>query len=117
MKLRIKGDSIRIRLSQNEVTELVKEGEVWSTCHVAKNHLIYGLIKTKEDDMNASFENNKMIIHIPEEHLKEWDVNEIVGFDHTNEDGLYLLVEKDFQCLKPREHEDESNLFPNPQAI
>ncbi len=34
------------------------------------------------------------------------------------EDGstLGILVEKDFQCLTEREDEDESDMFPNPQA-
>ena len=30
--------------------------------------------------------------------------------------SLRILVEKDFACLQPRAHEDESDLFPNPDA-
>jgi hypothetical protein len=35
---------------------------------------------------------------------------------HNNGDKLVILVEKDFACLAPREGEDESDMFPHPQA-
>lgn len=31
-------------------------------------------------------------------------------------DSLALLIEKDFECLDPREGEDQSNRFKNPKA-
>ena len=33
----------------------------------------------------------------------------------AGESPLALLVEKDFECLNPREGEDNSNRFPNPK--
>jgi hypothetical protein len=30
---------------------------------------------------------------------------------------LKLLVEKDFRCISPRDDEDQSNLFKNPQQV
>ncbi|MDG2455745.1 MAG: hypothetical protein P8N47_08050 [Bacteroidia bacterium] len=44
-----------------------------------------------------------------------WDTDERVGFDHTV-NGLFILLEKDWQCLKPRDHEDESNLYQHPAS-
>ena len=51
--------------------------------------------------------------------VKEWVKTDLEGFDaimdNGTEEGLYVLVEKDWQCLTPRD-EDESDLFPNPNA-
>ena len=32
-------------------------------------------------------------------------------------DGLFVLIEKDFACTQPRPREDESDMFPNPNAV
>ena len=51
--------------------------------------------------------------------MKEWIKTDLEGFDAIMDNGtkagLYVLVEKDWQCLKPRD-EDEADLFPNPNA-
>ena len=49
-----------------------------------------------------------------------WALTEQVSMEGEQflDDGgkLTILVEKDFTCLAPREGEDESDMFPNPQA-
>ena len=115
MKIRIKDNSVRFRLAQKEVTELVNDGQTWSKCQFVNGELTYGLMATDTNEITSSFEENKVTVQVPKILLKEWDIDERVGFDNTN-DGLYILIEKDWQCLKPRAHEDESNLYINPQA-
>ena len=46
--------------------------------------------------------------------LDEWTTTEKVGFD-SKEDGLYVLIEKDFMCLDIVA-EDQSDNYPNPLA-
>jgi hypothetical protein len=116
MKIRIKSNTVRFRLSQNEVEQLIQQGEVWDTCQFGPNQLRYGLISNSVDRLTSSMEDHTIRIDVPSGLLKGWDVDERVGFDHRQPDGHYILIEKDWQCLKPRPHEDESNLFPNPQA-
>jgi hypothetical protein len=115
MKIRIKDDSVRIRLAQTEVTALVTDGETWSKCQFGKGELIYGLTASDTDDISCAFEGNRIITKVPKKLLTNWDTDQRLGFDHK-EDGLYILIEKDWQCLKPRVHEDETNLYLNPQA-
>ncbi|PCJ64812.1 MAG: hypothetical protein COA58_11085 [Bacteroidetes bacterium] len=115
MKIRIKDNSVRFRLAQDEVTSLVTTGEVWSTCKFGKSELVYGLVSSEAETISCAFEGNKVTTKIPKTLLPNWHTDERVGFNNTD-DNLFILIEKDWQCLKPRENEDESNLFINPSA-
>ena len=116
MKIRIQGDSVRFRLSQTEVTELVHQGETLSKCQFPMGELIYGLITSEDKSMTCLFESGKITAKIPRSLLHMWDTDNLVGFD-AQADGLFILVEKDWQCLKPRANEDETNLYVNPQTL
>lgn len=116
MKIRIKDNSVRLRLDQKEVTSLVKGGETWSKCQFLVGELVYGIVATDEEEFSCFLKNNKITTRVPKKLLKGWDTDERVGFD-ADIDGLFILVEKDWQCLKPRDHEDESNLYVNPAAL
>lgn len=113
MKIRIKDNSVRLRLAQNEVSQLVNEGETWSKCEFGQSTLVYGLKSSNKDEISCSFKGDRITVLVPEQYLRNWDTDERVGFEYT-EDGLYILIEKDWQCLKPRPNEDESNLYKHP---
>lgn len=49
---------------------------------------------------------------MPETMAESWATTDKVGFEETT-DSLYLLIEKDFQCLD-NVIEDQSDNFPNP---
>jgi len=49
---------------------------------------------------------------MPAAMVHEWVETEKVGFEYTDS-HLYLLVEKDFQCLD-NVAEDQSDNYPNP---
>lgn len=115
MKIRIKDNSARFRLTQNEVTALVKYGETWSKCNFGKGELVYGIKSTDADDISCVFIGNKVTTKVPKALLTNWDTDQRVGFDKRTDD-LYILIEKDWQCLKPRDHEDESNLYKHPAS-
>lgn len=117
MKIRIKDDSIRLRLSSEAVHTLAENGCVESECRFPTQTLTYGVMV--EDGLNAPyarFEANGIHLIIPKDFATAWLNNDEVGLYHTTEQGFSLVVEKDFQCLKPREGESEDNLYPNPQA-
>ena len=52
--------------------------------------------------------------------MRQWAESENVSIasEQLLDDGgqLKILVEKDFACLAPREGEDESDMFPHPDA-
>lgn len=116
MKIRINGPSIRLRLSQSEVDQICHSGKVITECPVGDNKWTYSLEIDATDRMYAKIRNANITVYVPEKLVEGWSTDQRVGFDDTTSDGLYLLVEKDFQCLKPRPHEDESDLYINPLA-
>ena len=118
MKLRIKGNSIRLRLSKKDVATLHDEGMVADRTSFGKNTLRYVLKQTDTATaLTASFDNNDITVFIPASFVAGWPDNDIVGTDArmplTGTDSLYILVEKDFVCLDETT-EDQSDNYANP---
>lgn len=116
MKIRINGDSIRMRLSPEEVESLVSKGSIIDHCSFPSGRLTYGVLSSNGNAIDVEYVANEIKVIIPKTDLHDWDTNERVGFEHTTEEGLFLLIEKDFKCLKPRKHESETHLYPNPSV-
>ncbi len=118
MKLRIKGDSVRMRLTQGEVTALANEGLVEDQVRFAPGHsLAYRIAAGEVSELVASFDGAAIEVRIPRHAAREWCTSDTVTLAGTQLNpggGLRIVVEKDFACLKPREDEDESDHFPNP---
>ena len=119
MKLRIKGDSIRLRLTRTEVNRFGETGRVEETVHFpAGRRFIYAIVRSPDaNSLTASFDGHAMIVTIPDDWAQEWVDTERVGFECTcslGEGVLHLLIEKDFECLHKRP--DEEDAFPNPLA-
>lgn len=112
MKIRIKDNSIRFRLTQSEVSELGKNGIVSSFTEFVDRPFIYAIEKTNDKVLSAAFIENKIVMKMPEEMVAELVSTDIVGFD--GQVGLVkLLVEKDFVCID-NTMEDQSDNYPNP---
>ncbi len=116
MKIRINGDTIRMRLTPEEVTSLVKTGSISDSCQFPNATLRYGISTSEEGTISARFTENHIGISVPANQLNDWDSDNRVGFEHKLDDRLLILIEKDFQCLHPRKHENEDHLYPNPTA-
>lgn len=118
MKLRILNHAVRLRLSQTEVEEIAKLGKVSGQTDFINQSLIYSLIKDEQaTDVTARFENQEIRLSVPSKVLEKWLDPEEVGFENTDQSQMKILVEKDFECLHKRPGEDESDSFPNPQAV
>jgi len=114
MKIRILDNSIRLRFSQTELQQLQTIGAIKKEVQFAGgSQFIYSLnTKDSEQDLSADFANNEMRVFISSSKVNELVNTDLIGVENTN-DGLNLLVEKDFKCLTDR-NEDESELFENP---
>ena len=121
MKIRIKGNSVRFRLTKTEVETFCNKGFYEETTKFAGNTLIYTL-KGKEgiNELEADFLNNRITIYMPQEELSTWATSNRVGYsnsvDWNDPFSLSLLVEKDFTCLD-NTIEDQSDNYPNPRLI
>lgn len=120
MKIRILGNSLRLRLSIPEIEELSKHGNVSDQINFGQRQLKYSLWFSEVGKISASFQGDDVRISIPEAEGRQWVNSNQVGVSENQKlpDGeeLRILVEKDFACLKPRTGENENELFPNPDA-
>lgn len=119
MKIRIKGNSVRFRLTRSEVKQLSETGSVTERT-VFGTHVFRYKVKLMSSIQNlrASYDNNQITMMVPQEDGRNWSHNETVGFENVMElpegKGLHLLLEKDFTCLEDR-NEDQSDNYPNPK--
>lgn len=119
MKIRIKGNSIRLRLSKTDIAELTDEGFVMETTNFLGSVLSYSVEQNSEiDQLSASFDGRKITLQIPSGFVEDWAINDIVGFEAnintTTNNKLHLLIEKDFKCLD-QTTDDQSNQYENPK--
>lgn len=119
MKLRLKENTVRIRLSMTEVEKLISVGQIASkTVFPGMNALETQIQLYGGEIPMISFENGRIAIDLPEQPARGWPDSDQVGFQWSLplKDGsqLLLLIEKDFRCLTERPGEDESALYPNP---
>jgi hypothetical protein len=122
MKLRIRGSSLRLRLTQAEVKQLETEGEVAEQVNFGPGAVLtYRLYSDlKNSEINATYTDDVIEIRIPERVALKWCRTDQVSLAHSQPlaDGeLKIAVEKDFACLAPRTEEDESDNFPHPNAV
>ncbi len=119
MKIRIKGNSIRYRLTKTEIANFGKNGYLEErTAFVNGTAFRYRLEKKAgTDELQATYSDNTIIITVPEKIANEWVTTEVVGYNNTSTLGngkeLFLLIEKDFACLD-HTFEDQSDNYPNP---
>ena len=104
MKLRIRGDSIRLRLGLSEVSQMLSSGIVpeSTTFDPARGQrLEYAVVSARDcNAVSAAFENGRVLVSVPHDLVAAWGTTEQVGISGTqvNSDGgmLRVLIEKDF---------------------
>ncbi len=123
MKLRIKGNSIRLRVTRSELDTLVNDGRIEETIWLgpdAQSRLTYVL----EHDASANsvtlrFNLPEIAVLIPTHEAKKWRSSDQIGVYASIPLGarspLELAVEKDFACLDSSDA-DNLDAFPNPHA-
>jgi hypothetical protein len=122
VKLRIRDNSVRLRLTRGEVDRLRDDGVVSArTGFPGGRELRYVLQSSPASVGPAALMSDSVItVRLPETTVLEWATTEQVSIagEQLLDDGtkVTILVEKDFECLAPREGEDESDMFPHPQA-
>lgn len=122
MKIRIKGNTVRFRLTRSEVDRFGKEGYIESNTAFVSNVFTYALQSRPDEyghELSADFKDCVLTIYMPAKMVNEWINSDIVGFDTLmdvdNGEKLYLLLEKDFKCLDETV-EDQTDNYENPLA-
>jgi len=119
MKLRIKGPSLRLRLTQGEIKALAERGTVEEQVPFGEGvTLVYRLRSdAAAREISASYAGNLLEIRVPAPLASRWCTSQEVTLAHAQalpRGSLQITLEKDFACLAPREGEDESDNFPHP---
>ncbi len=120
MKIRIKGNTIRYRLTKSEVEKFCETGYFKEQTEFETTLFSYELKARKEiDKLEADFDNNTVTVYFPEADSIEWAANNIVGFNsiYKTKTGkeLSILIEKDFVCMDETV-EDQTDNYPNPKV-
>jgi hypothetical protein len=116
MKLRILGNSIRLRLSRSEMEHFAATGRIIETVEFGSDSdFTYSL--TTGESLSATHHTSGIQIVIPHHLAHDW-----TGTDRVSVAGemalnggrtLQILLEKDFKCIHKSSHANE-DAYPNP---
>jgi hypothetical protein len=115
MKLRIQGNSLRLRVTQKEVARVRDGGHVESVIEFAPGRSLRYVLEGSPtaDTMSATFDGRAIRMTVPMHQMTDWVESDQVGIEARSNTGVELLVEKDFQCLH-RSVEQEPDAYPHP---
>jgi len=115
MKLRIQGNSLRLRLTRPEVDKLREKGEVAETATFRLGgNLTYCLQKRAGTDaVHADLIHGSISISVPAATVETWVGSDEVGV-YAHDGELRIAIEKDFRCLTRSSEEQEADAYPHP---
>ncbi|MBA4185821.1 MAG: hypothetical protein H0X49_17725 [Acidobacteria bacterium] len=123
MKLRTRGNSLRLRLTKSEVAEIGAGGTVEETVEFGgepPQRFIYALVSTDNvENPTAVFDAGRITVFISKAQAGEWSRTNQIGIEAEKSIGadgrtLRILIEKDFSCLEPRAGEEDVDTFAHP---
>jgi Family of unknown function (DUF7009) len=119
MKLRIKGNSLRLRVSPTEVAQIAAQGWAEDAVRFAADAALrYRLEVGPAGQLRATFAAGEICVTVPAEAAERWQRADEVTISGDQalpgDERLNILIEKDFECLNPRPGDDDADTFPNP---
>ena len=112
MKLRLRSNTIRLRLLQGEVQRL-SQGESITETLPTPTPFQYAVVPADVPDLAATFEAGTLTIEVPRAWSQSWANTDEVG-RQAKTAGLNILIEKDWACTTPRSGEENRGTYPNP---
>jgi len=123
MKLRIRENTLRFRLSRSEVESFGETGsiEAWVRFDLTgQNDLCYKIEKAAGDEFAGTFSDGKITIFVPKKIADAWVGSSDVSIEGSQkfegQTELSFLIEKDFVCLNAHDDLDQSDRFPHPKG-
>jgi len=121
MKLRIKGNSMRLRVSPSEMKRLISAGRIEEVIHFGPEpdaRLTYALEQAASNQQIAvRYRPQEVTVVLSTENALNWAEGDEVGIYGVLDVGngqLTLAVEKDFACLDSNEGNEDT--FANPKS-
>jgi hypothetical protein len=120
MKLRIKGNSLRFRVSPSEMRRLLDTGRIEETIYLGSDDgakLTYALEHTPHvPAAPVRFRHQEITAVVSSQDAQRWAAGQDVGLygeSQSSHGPLQFAVEKDFACLD-KSDADNADTFPNP---
>lgn len=115
MKLRIHGNSLRLRLDSSEVAQLQEIGVCTDSLRFAPGSQLTYTLETSSQvtAMDAQYRQDRIRILLPIELAREWAESDRVSLSlQRTEGGPSILIEKDFPCAhrQPGAGKDEAEI-------
>ena len=117
MKLRIQGNSIRLRLSRSEVERFGVAGHISDTVEFEPGNFTYSL--RAGESLGAVHNTDGIHIVVPHHLAQDWARSDRVSIECgqplAGGGTLEILIEKDFKCIHKSGDANE-DAYPNPLA-
>ncbi|MGH9584557.1 MAG: DUF7009 family protein [Bryobacteraceae bacterium] len=116
MKLRFRGNGLRLRLSRGEVRRLASGAALEErVLFPGDARMGYILEPSPDASPRASFQNGVIRISAPEVFIQPWAAGDTIGiyFDLPADGAaLQIAIEKDLECIDAPPEEREPDAFP-----
>ncbi len=126
MKLRIRGNSLRLRLNRRDVERFIETGAIEESIRFGvgeHERLTYALESSAQAAIVAArFEGGRITVILPLDDALKWaQKSEQISFmgeqqfsAATGVEPLKILIEKDFAYLTKRDGDEDADAFPYP---
>ncbi|MEM1439157.1 MAG: hypothetical protein AAF545_12005 [Pseudomonadota bacterium] len=120
MKLRIRNDSLRLRLGQAEVSRIAEGDAVEGCMHLPDGtEFRYRLEGANDTVADVVGDGWGLTVRVAADALGDWARGDSVSLSLQcagTSARLDVLIEKDFACLTARDGNDDADSFPHPDA-
>lgn len=108
MKLRLEDNTVRLRLSSEEVTTFQQQGRLETVVLLGpsvSDRIVYAIQRDEtapDSDLSVSYTAGRVVVRLPPQVADEWTASEEVSLRGTisvaDNQVLHILVEKDLGC-------------------
>jgi hypothetical protein len=118
MKLRIRGNSLRLRVNQSETAQLAAGKKVEQVTEFSTSDRLVSSVEASPNitSATAQFSTGCITVLLPLVQVNHWANSDAVSIETSqpiaSDRSLHILVEKDFECLHSKNEED-ADAFPN----
>lgn len=115
MKLRLQGNSVRLRLTRSEVERLRETGLVEESVDFGAGEVLAYRLQSRleQGPVEAAFGRGFITVSVSKEAAQGWAASDDVGL-YAQSGALAISIEKDFRCLTRRPDEQERDAYPHP---
>jgi hypothetical protein len=116
MKLRFKGNTLRLRLNRSEVMRLAAGSAIEEEVVFPGSAKLSYVLRPTEAGSSATFDAGVITISAPRHEFQSWSASDEIGlyFDLST---LKIAIEKDLECLDGPRSERDPDAFPRSAAL